>query len=606
MDNVIIGIDFGTTNSVVALYENGAPTVLTNAEGAPTTPSIVLYNNPNDIIVGELAKRQLAMYPRRTVCSVKRLLGRHYSELTPELLSVGNELVKGADDNILLKLDNGMTVSPEAVASEILKKMKATADIHLGGSVSRAVITVPAYYNDTQRQATKHAAEMAGLQVARIINEPTAAALSYSITHGKEQRAAVFDFGGGTLDVSILQISGDVVEVLATNGDTYLGGDNFDQALCGTVCKQFEEEHQVDLKADAQAFSRLLGAIELCKCELSVTKETILSLPFITIAPSGPIHLNRTITRGEFEKLLEPFVPRIKDCCYHALEDAHLSPADIDVVLPVGGSSRIPYVRALLAEIFGRDPLGSVDPEASVALGAAVQGSVLTGALKEVLLLDVTPLSLGIEVAGGVFSTIIPRNSSIPVVQTRNFTTIRDNQRSVKVHILQGERRIAKENHTLGVFMLDGIAPAPREIPEIEVSFQIDSNGILNVSAKDMTSGVQSSITIISFGVSDPEEAEREAAKAEMEIKTDMAYLQLVKARNKGNALAEELRAYLEESVLSDDFRLEIKECLFKYDVASNAGIIQDMEEQVMQMMKLLSRLEDSSLAGDWKLPPKS
>jgi len=592
----IIGIDLGTTNSVVSIFENGSPTVLLNAEGSPSTPSVVLYpNDKGDILVGELARRQQVLRAGRVVRSVKRFMGRHYSELTPELMSIGVNVKEGPNDSVLLELD-GLTVTPEQVSSEILKKMKDTAVSYLGEDVLRAVITVPAYFNDTQRQATVAAAKMAGLQVARIINEPTAAALAYSIDAKKHQRIVVFDLGGGTLDVSILQLSDDVVEVLATRGDTYLGGDNFDEVLCKYVCERFQRQNGIDLTQDLQAMQRLMEAIEVCKCELSTVQETVLSLPFISINEKGLIHLNQTITRDEFESLISCFMTRMKECCHQALDDAGLTPGDIEVILPIGGSSRIPLIRNFITDLFGREPLTTVDPESSVAMGAAVQGSVLSGALREVLLLDVTPLSLGIEVAGGVFSVLIPRNSSIPVVCTRKFTTVRDNQRSVKVHVLQGERRIAKENHTLGIFSLEGIAPAPREIPEIEVSFQIDSNGILNVSAVDTTSGVKSSITIVSFGVVDMEEAQEIAAEAEAQTAADMAFLQVVKVRAKGDVHANELRSYLETFDLPEDLRKETTEMIFKYDVASVANDIDEMEERIIGMMRLLSRFEESRL----------
>lgn len=592
----IIGIDLGTTNSVVSIFENGSPTVLLNAEGSPSTPSVVLYpNDKGDILVGELARRQQVLRAGRVVRSVKRFMGRHYSELTPELMSIGVNVKEGPNDSVLLELD-GLTVTPEQVSSEILKKMKDTAVSYLGEDVLRAVITVPAYFNDTQRQATVAAAKMAGLQVARIINEPTAAALAYSIDAKKHQRIVVFDLGGGTLDVSILQLSDDVVEVLATRGDTYLGGDNFDEVLCKYVCERFQRQNGIDLTQDLQAMQRLMEAIEVCKCELSTVQETVLSLPFISINEKGLIHLNQTITRDEFESLISCFMTRMKECCHQALDDAGLTPGDIEVILPIGGSSRIPLIRNFITDLFGREPLTTVDPESSVAMGAAVQGSVLSGALREVLLLDVTPLSLGIEVSGGVFSVLIPRNSSIPVVCTRKFTTVRDNQRSVKVHVLQGERRIAKENHTLGIFSLEGIAPAPREIPEIEVSFQIDSNGILNVSAVDTTSGVKSSITIVSFGVVDLEEAQEIAAEAEAQTAADMAFLQVVKVRAKGDVHANELRSYLETFDLPEDLRKETTEMIFKYDVASVANDIDEMEERIIGMMRLLSRFEESRL----------
>lgn len=592
----IIGIDLGTTNSVVSIFENGSPTVLLNAEGSPSTPSVVLYpNDKGDILVGELARRQQVLRAGRVVRSVKRFMGRHYSELTPELMSIGVNVKEGPNDSVLLELD-GLTVTPEQVSSEILKKMKDTAVSYLGEDVLRAVITVPAYFNDTQRQATVAAAKMAGLQVARIINEPTAAALAYSIDAKKHQRIVVFDLGGGTLDVSILQLSDDVVEVLATRGDTYLGGDNFDEVLCKYVCERFQRQNGIDLTQDLQAMQRLMEAIEVCKCELSTVQETVLSLPFISINEKGLIHLNQTITRDEFESLISCFMTRMKECCHQALDDAGLTPGDIEVILPIGGSSRIPLIRNFITDLFGREPLTTVDPESSVAMGAAVQGSVFSGALREVLLLDVTPLSLGIEVSGGVFSVLIPRNSSIPVVCTRKFTTVRDNQRSVKVHVLQGERRIAKENHTLGIFSLEGIAPAPREIPEIEVSFQIDSNGILNVSAVDTTSGVKSSITIVSFGVVDLEEAQEIAAEAEAQTAADMAFLQVVKVRAKGDVHANELRSYLETFDLPEDLRKETTEMIFKYDVASVANDIDEMEERIIGMMRLLSRFEESRL----------
>ena len=572
---VILGIDLGTTNSVVSyLQADGKVKVIPNPEGTNTTPSAVAFKSSGEEIVGNAAKRQAVTNPD-TVLSIKRKMG------TSEKIHIK-----------CVKKD----FTPQEISAKVLAYMKKYAEDNIGQAIKKAVITVPAYFNDAQRQATKDAGVIAGLEVVRIINEPTAAALAYSIDAKKHQRIVVFDLGGGTLDVSILQLSDDVVEVLATRGDTYLGGDNFDEVLCKYVCERFQRQNGIDLTQDLQAMQRLMEAIEVCKCELSTVQETVLSLPFISINEKGLIHLNQTITRDEFESLISCFMTRMKECCHQALDDAGLTPGDIEVILPIGGSSRIPLIRNFITDLFGREPLTTVDPESSVAMGAAVQGSVLSGALREVLLLDVTPLSLGIEVAGGVFSVLIPRNSSIPVVCTRKFTTVRDNQRSVKVHVLQGERRIAKENHTLGIFSLEGIAPAPREIPEIEVSFQIDSNGILNVSAVDTTSGVKSSITIVSFGVVDMEEAQEIAAEAEAQTAADMAFLQVVKVRAKGDVHANELRSYLETFDLPEDLRKETTEMIFKYDVASVANDIDEMEERIIGMMRLLSRFEESRL----------
>lgn len=597
----IIGIDLGTTNSVVAYYEHGQIQVIPNSEGSKTTPSVVLFKGPNEIIVGELAKRQVVTSPKQAVRSIKRFMGLRYSELTPERLKgIGYDLVRGPDDSILV--DVGWTkVTPEEVSAHILHKMRRTAEDFFGEEITRAVITVPAYFNDNQRSATKRAGELAGLDVMRIINEPTAAALAFGVDRSVEQNLAVFDFGGGTLDVSVLHVNRDVFEVRSTRGDTFLGGDNIDELLMAHYARLFEEETGVNLLADVQAAQRLREAVEKVKCELSSMQQTLLSLPFIAAGDGGPLHLNYTVTRSDLEQLARPLWPRLIECCEAAIADSHLAIKDVASVLLVGGSTRIPAVQETVRRYFGCEPNRSLNPDEAVAAGAAVQASILSGGLREVLLLDVTPLSLGIELSGGLFSVLIPRNSSIPTTVNKTFTTVRDNQTTVKIKVLQGERKIAAENHLLGVFQLTGISPAPKEIPEINVCFQIDANGILQVSATDVTSGISKSIVIESIGQLSSEATKQILAVAEEAAAEDQAFLRKIQLRESGAVMSARLQQLLnkEDKPLDPTVALAIKEAIFKFDLAVAAGVLADIEKAFERLEQLSAELAAELLMLD-------
>jgi molecular chaperone DnaK len=573
----VIGIDLGTTNSVVAYYEQGQVVVIPNSEGSKTTPSVVLYKNPEEIIVGELAKRQIVAHPDITVRSVKRFMGARFSEIEEKKKNIHYKLVEGPDDSILIDVGWAM-VSPEQVSAEILKKMKRSAEDYFGEGVNQAVITVPAYFNDNQRAATKRAGELANLEVVRIINEPTAAALAFGIEKRVEQRVAVFDLGGGTFDISVLELDRDVFEVKSTNGDTFLGGDNIDESLYSAIVDHFFAETGVSISADVQASQRLHEACEKVKCELSSASETLLALPFLAANETGPMHINQTVSREELNLLIEPILPRLYECCNNALHDAHLQHEDISNVLLVGGSTRIPAIHDFVKTFFAREPNRSLNPDEAVAIGAAIQGSILSGSLREVLLLDVTPLSLGIELSGGVFSILIPRNSSIPTAAHKIFTTVRDNQSSVKIHVLQGERRVAVENHSLGYFRLLGITPAPKEIPEIDVQFQIDANGILNVSATDATSGVSNSITIESYAHVTAEEASEMVRAAESAYEQDRVFIRRTHIKAMADSIMSDLDVVLGDhrEPIQPEIEKTIREAIFRFDIAYNSG---DAEE---------------------------
>jgi molecular chaperone DnaK len=509
----IIGIDLGTTNSVVAVMEGGEPVVIINQEGKRTTPSVVAFTSDNERKVGEQAKRQAIVYPHSTIFSIKRFMGRKYDEAAKDIAMVPYKVVRGDNDTCRVSVNNRL-YTPQEISAMILQKLKKAAEDYLGEEVKEAVITVPAYFNDAQRQATKEAGEIAGLKVARIVNEPTAAALAYGIDKKhKDAKIAVFDLGGGTFDISILEVGGGLFEVLSTNGDTHLGGDDFDQVIINYLADEFQKQEGIDLRKDPRALQRLKEAAENAKIELSTQTQVEINLPYIVLDPVAPKNLQMTLTRSKFEQLSDHLFKKMLDPCKKALEDAKLKPSDIDEVLLVGGSTRIPKVQQLVQEFFGKAPNRSVNPDEVVALGAAVQGGVLAGDVKGVVLVDVTPLSLGIETLGGIFNVLIEANTSIPVRKTQIFTTASDNQPSVEIHVLQGERKMAADNKSLGRFHLDGIPPAPRGVPQIEVTFDIDANGILNVSAKEKTTGKEQKIRIeASSGLT---EAEIQRMKAE-------------------------------------------------------------------------------------------
>ncbi len=542
----IIGIDLGTTNSVVAVMEGGESVVVPNLEGARTTPSVVAFLPDGTKLVGAPAKRQAVTNPTRTIASIKRFMGRRHHEVGSEEKSVAYKLVGGADELVKVDID-GKRFTPPEISAAILSHLKEAAEAYLGEKVTRAVITVPAYFNDSQRQATKDAGTIAGLTVERIINEPTASALAFGLDKRKSGKVAVFDFGGGTFDISILEIGDGVFEVLATNGDTHLGGDDFDKALIDFVAEEFKRSSGIDVRTDPMALQRLKEACEKAKIDLSSVPQTDINLPFITADASGPKHLQMPITRAKFEQLIDTLVDRAKKPCLQALKDASLEPSAIDEVILVGGSTRVPAVHALAKRLFNREPNKSVNPDEVVAVGAAIQGGVLSGEVSEVVLLDVTPLSLGIETYGGVCTRLIERNTTIPTSKSQTFSTASDSQPSVEIHVLQGEREFARDNRTLGKFHLDGIAPAPRGMPQIEVTFDIDANGILSVKAVDKGTGKQQQIRIESSSGLSKEEVERMRRDAETHAVEDKAKREVIELKNQGDHLVHETEKQLAE-----------------------------------------------------------
>ncbi len=532
----IIGIDLGTTNSVVAVMEGGEPVVITNAEGGRTTPSVVAFTKDGNRLVGQVAKRQAVTNPENTLYSIKRFMGRKYDEVQDEIKQVPYKVEKAPNGDVRIAAE-GKQYSPPEIAAMILQKLKQSAEDYLGSKVDKAVITVPAYFNDAQRQATKDAGKIAGLEVMRIVNEPTAAALAYGLDKKKDEVIAVFDFGGGTFDISVLEVGEGVVEVKSTNGDTHLGGDDVDETLIKWIIDEFKKDQGIDLTNDKMALQRLKEAAEKAKVELSSAMETEINLPFITADASGPKHLVMKLTRAKFEQLVEPILKRLMPPVEQALKDAGLEPKDIEEVVLVGGSTRIPKVQQMVKDYFGKDPNKSVNPDEVVALGAAVQAGVLGGEKTDILLLDVTPLSLGIETLGGVMTPMISKNTTIPTRKSEIFSTASDNQTSVEVHVLQGERPMASDNKTLGKFHLVGIPPAPRGVPQVEVTFDIDANGIVNVSAKDVGTGREQKITITASSGLSKDEIDKMMKDAEAHAGEDEKKKAEIEARNRLDGL---------------------------------------------------------------------
>jgi molecular chaperone DnaK len=583
----IIGIDLGTTNSVVAIQEGDKTTVIPNEEGGRTTPSVVAFTPKGEVLVGQVAKRQRVTNPENTIYSIKRFMGRRFSEVSQEIRQVPFKVTEAANADVRVEA-LGKKYAPPEISAFILQKLKKAAEDYLGEKIEKAVITVPAYFNDSQRKATKDAGKIAGMEVVRIINEPTAAALAYGMDKKKDQVIAVYDFGGGTFDISILEVGEGVVEVKATNGDTHLGGDDIDQRVQDWIVAEFKKESGIDLTRDKMALQRLKEAAEKAKIELSTTMETEINLPFITADASGPKHLLMKMTRAKLEQLCEDLIQRSVPPVKQALADANVKPQDIHEIVLVGGQTRMPRVQQLVRELFGKEPHKGVNPDEVVAVGAAIQGAVLSGDVKDVLLLDVTPLTLGIETLGGVFTKMIPRNTTIPTKKTEIFSTASDNQPSVEIHVLQGERELASDNRTLGRFHLDGIPPAPRGIPKIEVTFDIDANGILHVSAKDMGTGKQQAITITGHSGLDEKDIDRMVKDAESHATEDKRRRDTIDARNQADQLVYTLEKLMKEN--ADKIAPEEAEKVRTEIENTKKAIESDNLEQIRAAVDALSR----------------
>jgi molecular chaperone DnaK len=602
----IIGIDLGTTNSVVSVMEGGQAVVIPNQEGGRTTPSVVAFTKSGERLVGQVAKRQSVTNPENTVYSIKRFMGRRFNEVSEEMKLVPYKVVAGENGDARVEI-NGKRYSPPEISAMILTKLKEAAEAYLGEKVTKAVITVPAYFNDSQRQATKDAGQIAGLEVMRIINEPTAAALAYGLDKKKNEEIAVYDFGGGTFDISILEVGDGVVEVKSTNGDTHLGGDNIDQRIIDWLVQEFKKDTGVDVSKDQMALQRLKEAAEKAKIELSTVLETEINLPFLTADASGPKHMNVKLTRARLEQMVADILDRASGPCRQALSDAGATPAQIDEVVLVGGSTRMPKVQQQVRDLFAKEPNKSVNPDEVVAVGAAVQGGVLGGEVKDVLLLDVTPLSLGIETLGGVFTRLIERNTTIPTRKSETFSTASDSQTSVEIKVFQGERSMAADNKMLGVFQLVGIPPAPRGIPQVEVTFDIDANGILNVTAKDKATNNEQKITITSSSGLSKDEVEKMARDADSHSSDDRKKKEEIEARNRADAMVYNIEKMLKEhrdKVSADDAKA-VDEALAETKKAMQEGGIDHINQATSKLETASHKLAEAMYkASSQQAPP--